>query len=169
MVNALNVFIALLAAGSAVARPIYARDSGFDLGDLSDLLGSSSDSGDSTGGFNSPEAQSNQNAAAQAQATAFAAAASSAAAAEAAVGIDITASIAAASSSAAAAAATQTVNPLDPFPLNTNGLTPEQLGQLSGLRAKLAIDTQFNDTGAIAKDNEDILALESINDGSGAF
>ncbi|KAF7343112.1 hypothetical protein MVEN_01741600 [Mycena venus] len=116
MVNTRNLFIALLAVGSAVARPIYARDSGFDFGDLSDLLGSSSDSGDSTGGFNSPEAQSNQNAAAQAQASAFAAAASSAAAAEAAAGIDITASIAAASSSAAAVAGHADRKPIGSLP-----------------------------------------------------
>ncbi|KAF7345679.1 hypothetical protein MVEN_01587700 [Mycena venus] len=94
------------------------------------------------------------------------AAAAKAAAAEAAAGIDITASIASASSSAAAVAATQTVNPLDPFPLNTHGLTPEQQGQLSGLRAKLAIDTQFGDTAALIQDNADIQNLISLNDGT---
>lgn len=128
-----------------------------------------SDSGDSTGGFNSPEAEANQQAAHDAQVSANADAASSASAAEAAAGVDIAASIAAASSSAAAAAATQTVNPLDPFPANNQGLTPEQLGQLSGLRAKLAIDTQFGDNGGIAQDNDDIEALISSNDGSGFF
>ncbi|KAJ7842459.1 hypothetical protein B0H14DRAFT_2586324 [Mycena olivaceomarginata] len=166
MVKTSNLIVALLAAGSVVARPVYTRDSGFDL---SDLLGAAagSDSGDSTGGFNSPQAQSNQQAAADAQASGNSAAATKASAAEAAAKIDISASIAAASSSAAAVAATQTVNPLDLFSLNTHGLTPEQLGQLSGLRAKLAIDTQFKDNGAIAQDNDDIEAPESINDGSG--
>ncbi|KAJ7794727.1 hypothetical protein B0H14DRAFT_2621648 [Mycena olivaceomarginata] len=89
--------------------------------------------------------------------------------AEAAAGIDIQASIAAASSSAAAVAATQTVNPTDPFPVNNHGLTPEELGQLAGLRAKLAIDTQFGDTAAEIKDNADIPSLESENDFTGAI
>jgi hypothetical protein len=34
MVNTFNLFVALLAAGSVVARPVYTRDSGFDLSDL---------------------------------------------------------------------------------------------------------------------------------------
>ncbi|KAJ7866496.1 hypothetical protein B0H13DRAFT_2352515 [Mycena leptocephala] len=174
MVKTFNLFVALLAAGAVAARPIFTRDSGVDLSQLEGLLGvadstGGSDSGDSTGGFNSPEAEANQQAAHDAQVSANADAASSASAAEAVAGVDIAASIAAASSSAAAAAATQTVNPLDPFPANNQGLTPEQLGQLSGLRAKLAIDTQFGDNGAIAQDNDDIEALISSNDGSGFF
>ncbi|KAJ7841570.1 hypothetical protein B0H14DRAFT_3457343 [Mycena olivaceomarginata] len=89
------------------------------------------------------------------------------AAAEKTAGIDIAASITAASSSAAAVAATATVNPLDPFPPPSTSLTPEQLGQLSGLRAKLAIDNQFNDTGAAIDDQESIDTL--IESGEGGF
>jgi hypothetical protein len=97
----------------------------------------------------------------------FSSAAIAAAAAETAAGIDIAASIAAASSSAAAAAATASVNPLDPLPAQNTNLTPEQLGQLSGLRAKLQIDNQFGDTGAAIDDQEAINAL--IEDGEGSF
>lgn len=102
-----------------------------------------------------------------AQQAEFSSASVAAAAAETAAGIDIAASIAAASSSAAAAAATATVNPLDPLPQQNTNLTPEQLGQLSGLRAKLQIDNQFGDTGAAIADQESIDAL--ISDGEGSF
>ncbi|KAJ7113048.1 hypothetical protein C8R44DRAFT_741385 [Mycena epipterygia] len=73
-----------------------------------------------------------------------------------AAGINISASIAAASSSAAAVAATATANPNDPIPTSNFGLSPEQLGQLSGLRAKLAINNQLGDSGAAIQDQEDI-------------
>ncbi|KAJ6568618.1 hypothetical protein B0H19DRAFT_1256363 [Mycena capillaripes] len=131
------LFIALLAAAAALARPV------FDFGVV---------------------VIANQEAAHDAQVSHNAEAASQAAAAEAAAGIDIAASITAASSSAAAVAATATVSALDPVPARTFGLTPEQLGELSGLRAKLQIDTQFGDDGAIEQDTLDINALESRND-----
>ena len=68
-----------------------------------------------------------------------------------------------------AVAATATVNPLDPFPPPNTSLTPEQLGQLSGLRAKLAIDTQFGDTGAAIADQSAINALIASGEGSFGF
>ncbi|KAJ7741082.1 hypothetical protein B0H16DRAFT_1694126 [Mycena metata] len=161
---AFNFFLAALVAISVTARPIT-------LGDLEKEAAASVAAGnvgtDSDAGAFGIGGGQNQQAAADNQQSEFAAAATAAAAAEAAAGVDITASIAAASSSAAAAAATATVNPLDPFPQNNQGLTPEQLGALSGLRAKLQIDTQFNDTGAIASDNDAIEAAISVNDGSG--
>lgn len=101
-----------------------------------------------------------------AQQAEFASASAAAAAAEKTAGIDIAASIAAASSSAAAVAATATVNPLDPLPVQKTNLTPEQLGQLSGLRTKLAIDNQFGDNGAAIDDQESIDALISSGEGS---
>ncbi|KAJ7113101.1 hypothetical protein C8R44DRAFT_856112 [Mycena epipterygia] len=169
MVNAFNLLFAAVLAGSVIALPVYRRDSddsGFDLSGLLGLAGNSTDDQSGTGippGFGAD----NQNAAHDAQVSAFAAAATAAAAAEAAAGIDITASIASASSSAAAVATTFVSNPADPFNPNTFGLNPEQLGQLAGLKTKLAIDTQFNDSGAITQDFEDINALESLNEGSG--
>ncbi|KAF7336232.1 hypothetical protein MVEN_02171100 [Mycena venus] len=86
-----------------------------------------------------------------------------------AAGVDISASVAAASSSAAAVAATHTQNPLDPIqtPLANQLLTPEQLGQLSGLRAKLALDQQFGDTEAAIDDQDGISELLSLNSGEG--
>ncbi|KAJ7358374.1 hypothetical protein DFH08DRAFT_953532 [Mycena albidolilacea] len=86
---------------------------------------------------------------------------------EAAAGIDISASIAAASSSAAAAAATAIVNPLDPFAPERTTLTPEQIGQLSGLGAKFAIDQQSGDDEAAIDDNQAIEAL--VESGEATF
>jgi hypothetical protein len=120
---------------------------------------------DAQGGISIPVGSSD--AADEQQAEFASASAAAAAAAEKTAGIDIAASIAAASSSAAAVAATATVNPLDPFPVPSTNLTPEQLGQLSGLRAKLAIENQFNDTGAAIDDQESIDAL--IESGEGSF
>ncbi|KAJ7689773.1 hypothetical protein B0H17DRAFT_1134717 [Mycena rosella] len=164
MVNAFAFFVAALAAGSVAALPVQNRDF------LSSLLNSPPPPpDDSAGGTGIPVGfgSANQQAAHDAQASQEATAATAAAAAESAAGIDIVASIAAASSSAAAAAATATVNPNDPFPPERTTLTPEQIGQLSGLRAKLAIDTQFGDTGAIIQDNDDIEAL--ISSGEATF
>jgi hypothetical protein len=95
------------------------------------------------------------------------ASAKAAATAKAAAGIDISASIAATSSSAAAAAATAIVNPLDPFAPERTTLTPEQIGQLSGLRAKFAIDQQSGDDEAAIDDNQAIEAL--IESGEATF
>lgn len=98
----------------------------------------------------------------------FSSASIAAAAAETAAGIDIAASIAAASSSAAAAAATASVNPLDPLPAQNTNLTPEQLGQLSGLHAKLQIDDQFGDTGAATRSTTRRRLTRSLRMGKGA-
>ncbi|KAJ7122681.1 hypothetical protein C8R43DRAFT_1241219 [Mycena crocata] len=149
MVNTFTFFVAALFAGSVAALPI-----GSDSGLVARFQ------------FGNPAAQQ---AAHDAQASSQAIAAAAAAASESAAGIDIAASIAAASSSAAAAAATHVVNPLDPVPDPTanSNLTPEQLGQLSGLRAKLAIDNQFGDQGAAIKDQEDISAI--LEDAEGSF
>jgi len=167
MVKTFTLFVAALAAGSVTALPLYGRDdSGFDI---SSLFGAAAPPDGEQSGTGIPPGfgAANQNAAHDAQVSEEATAATAAAAAESAAGIDIAASIAAASSSAEAVAATATENPLDPLPTPNLGLSPEQLGELSGLRAKLAIDTQFNDTGAIIQDNEDIEALESTNEGDG--
>ncbi|KAJ7437800.1 hypothetical protein B0H11DRAFT_2009732 [Mycena galericulata] len=145
--NLMNLVIAALFAGSVSALPLYSRDAS-DLGIFAPPAGQQAGTGIPPGFGN--------DVAADEQASAFAAAATSAAAAEAAAGVDITASIAAASSSAAAAAATATVNPLDPLQGPNTNLTPAQLGELSGLRAKLAIDTQFGDTGAAIHDQSSI-------------
>jgi hypothetical protein len=96
----------------------------------------------------------------------FSSASIAAAAAETAAGIDITASIAAASSSASAA--TASVNPLDPLSAQNTNLTPEQLGQLSGLHAKLQIDDQFGDTGAATRSTTRRRLTRSLRMGKGA-
>ncbi|KAJ7852376.1 hypothetical protein B0H14DRAFT_3137156 [Mycena olivaceomarginata] len=168
MVKAFILVVATLVA-SAMARPIK----------LSDLLGAAAandtttDASDASnevppgftnfGGVIIPAGNNDAHDAQQAE---FASASAAAAAAEKTAGIDIAASIAAASSSAAAVAATATVNPLDPLPVQKTNLTPEQLGQLSGLRAKLAIDNQFGDNGAAIDDQESIDALISSGEGS---
>ncbi|KAJ7682842.1 hypothetical protein B0H17DRAFT_1333482 [Mycena rosella] len=164
MVNTFALFVAALAAGSVSALPIRSRDSGVDL---SSLFGLAAPAAGQQSGTGLPAGFQGSNAAHDEQASQEASDATAAAAAEAAAGVDITASIAAASSSAAAAAATATTNPDDPFPTQNTNLTPEQLGQLSGLRAKLDIDNKFGDTGAAIQDQEDINAL--ISDGEGSF
>ncbi|KAJ7325961.1 hypothetical protein DFH08DRAFT_1085117 [Mycena albidolilacea] len=185
MVNAFIIVVAALAA-SVTARPISgrAKDNGGDvsLGDLADLIGAAAtatataDAAAGTDDNTVPPGFTNfggviipagNNDAHDEQQAEFSSASIAAAAAETAAGIDIAASIAAASSSAAAAAATASVNPLDPLPAQNTNLTPEQLGQLSGLRAKLQIDDQFGDTGAAIDDQEAIDAL--IEDGEGSF
>jgi len=180
MVNAFIIVVAALAA-SATARPISGRAKGADAGaGLADLIGaaatSTADAAAATDDNTVPPGFTNfggviipagNNDAHDEQQAEFSSASVAAAAAETAAGIDIAASIAAASSSAAAAAATATVNPLDPLPQQNTNLTPEQLGQLSGLRAKLQIDNQFGDTGAAIADQESIDAL--ISDGEGSF
>ncbi|KAJ7203511.1 hypothetical protein GGX14DRAFT_698937 [Mycena pura] len=183
MVNAFIIVVAALAA-SAIARPISGRAKGADAGaGLADLLGAAAatptataDAAAATDDNTVPAGFTNfggviipagNNDAHDEQQAEFSSASVAAAAAESAAGIDIAASIAAASSSAAAAAATATVNPLDPLPQQNTNLTPEQLGQLSGLRAKLQIDNQFGDTGAAIADQEAIDAL--ISDGEGSF
>ncbi|KAJ6630013.1 hypothetical protein B0H10DRAFT_1984748 [Mycena sp. CBHHK59/15] len=184
MVNAFIIVVAALAA-SATARPISGRAKGAKRADagagLADLFGvaaatATADAAAATDDNTVPPGFTNfggviipagNNDAHDEQQAEFSSASVAAAAAETAAGIDIAASIAAASSSAAAAAATATVNPLDPLPQQNTNLTPEQLGQLSGLRAKLQIDNQFGDTGAAIADQEAIDAL--ISDGEGSF
>ncbi|KAJ7671091.1 hypothetical protein B0H17DRAFT_1085481 [Mycena rosella] len=181
MVNTFMIVVAALAA-SATARPISGRAKNAETGlaDLSGLFGlaaatATADAAAATdnivppgftnfGGVIIPAGNNDAHDEQQAE---FSSASVAAAAAETAAGINIAASIAAASSSAAAAAATATVNPLDPLPQQNTNLTPEQLGQLSGLRAKLQIDNQFGDTGAAVTDQEAIDAL--ISDGEGSF
>ncbi|KAF7362572.1 hypothetical protein MVEN_00605700 [Mycena venus] len=185
MVNAFIFVVAALAA-STTARPILSSrakggnaDGGITLSDLlgvaaSTNTGASADTADDSNtvppgftNFGGVIIPAGSNAAHDEQQAEFSSASVAAAAAETAAGIDIAASIAAASSSAAAVAATATANPLDPFPTPNTNLTPEQIGQLSGLRAKLAIDNQFGDTGAAIDDQEAIDAL--ISDGEGSF
>ncbi|KAJ7314306.1 hypothetical protein DFH08DRAFT_895929 [Mycena albidolilacea] len=138
-----------------------------DTGDADDNDDEDEDEDDGLNNFGGISIPAGSSDAADEQQAEFASASAAAAAAEKKAGIDVAASIAAASSSAAAVAATATVNPLDPFPVPSTNLTPEQLGQLSGLRAKLAIDNQFNDTGAAIDDQESIDAL--IESGEGGF
>ncbi|KAJ7468695.1 hypothetical protein FB451DRAFT_1257027 [Mycena latifolia] len=162
MVNTFNLFVAALAARSVVALPLRSRDSGSDISSLFGLAAPADGEQTGTGipaGFGS-------NAAHDAQVSQQAAAAATAAAAEKAAGVDIAATIASVSSSVAAFEATATVDPFAPFPTPNTSLTPEQLGQLSGLRAKLSLDNQFGDTGAAIKDQEDIDALVSSGEGS---
>ncbi|KAJ6477000.1 hypothetical protein C8R45DRAFT_368691 [Mycena sanguinolenta] len=177
MVKALIFVVATLTA-SVIARPVFGRKQGGDADSgLADLFGAAAATTTADDASNTVPAGSTNfggviipagsNAAHDEQQAEFSSASVAAAAAETAAGIDIAASIAAASSSAAAFAATATANPLDPFPTTNTNLTPEQLGQLSGLRAKLAIDTQFGDTGAAIADQEAIDAL--ISDGEGSF
>ncbi|KAJ7073586.1 hypothetical protein C8F01DRAFT_1271235 [Mycena amicta] len=180
MVKAYIIFGAALAVASVTARPVVVPR--FNLGDLANLISvaaTATDTADAAGptgdnvappgftNFGGVIIPAGSSAGHDEQQAEFLSDSIAAAAAETAAGIDIAASIAAASSSAAAAAAVATVNPLDPFPQEKTSLTPEQLGQLSGLRAKLAIDSQFGDRGAAIKDQADINAL--ISSGQGSF
>ncbi|KAJ7327580.1 hypothetical protein DFH08DRAFT_816421 [Mycena albidolilacea] len=147
MVTAFHFFIAALAAGSVSGNSMTGFDSqqGQDIhgaaAEEQDQANAATATGNSTIGFDVQQGKDDQGAAADEQDHwAAAAAATKASVAEVAASISISAPIATASSSAAAAAATQIVNPLDPFPPDTHGLTPEQ-GQLAGLKAKLAVDT----------------------------